>query len=459
MNKNQVNNHELSDKITNILDSLKTSPAFAMSRGGRELFHTNFLAFILEQTSTKSNKNEYGQLVKKSLLSQIFEDKNLPSNVKVFREKLNLDLIIIPIDDFPALSEECNAGNPSVDSKEKQLKIVVIEAKLKSIPTIQQLNNYSNNLEKIVNIDLYEGDGNSKLKIDIAKSKLTIKKSNSNVEPNEEIQYKEIFYDCFLLAPQAFALEDLTQESISKSKWKNLNWNVLFQKLKSVKCNSNDDTATKLSIFIKDYIDSTNDVLKLISLVIEFMEAFIEKDSNLSLSDLCQFAMHDSFKRLKLHDLVGKVAYEFLAKKIHKSLHSKGENLRYKAFLSNSTPGFEIEFFHSGLDNKQEIGIGVQLQGSDYRHFIKRNFSEIKESLTDVAEKYRNWLSDIDDKEKARNFGKGKDKTEYKKFNKDRFLYLSRSVNMNFEELCGAFKRSLEGAENIYKEDDFKKQF
>ena len=211
------------------------------------------------------------------------------------------------------------------------------------------------------------------------------------------------------MAPQAFALEDLTQESISKSKWKNLNWNVLFQKLKSVKCNSNDDTATKLSIFIKDYIDSTNDVLKLISLVIEFMEAFIEKDSNLSFSDLCQFAMHDSFKRLKLHDLVGKVAYEFLAKKIHKSLHFKGENLRYKAFLSNSTPGFEIEFFHSGLDNKQEIGIGVQLQGSDYRHFIKRNFSDIKESLTDVAEKYRNWLSDIDDKEKARNFGKGKD--------------------------------------------------
>ncbi len=39
-----------------------------MSRGGRELFHTNFLAFILEQTSTKSNENEYGQLVKKRKL-------------------------------------------------------------------------------------------------------------------------------------------------------------------------------------------------------------------------------------------------------------------------------------------------------------------------------------------------------------------------------------------------------
>ena len=132
MNKNQVNNQELSKEIIPLLNNLKTSPAFAMSRGGRELFHTNFLAFILEQTTTKSNENEYGQLVKKSLLSQIFEDKNLPSNVKVFREKLNLDLIIIPIDDFPALSEEYDAGNPSADSKEKQLKIVVIEAKLKN---------------------------------------------------------------------------------------------------------------------------------------------------------------------------------------------------------------------------------------------------------------------------------------------------------------------------------------
>lgn len=466
MNKNQLNNQELSVEITQILNNLKTSPAFAMSRGGRELFHTNFLAFILEQTSTKSNENEYGQLVKKSLLTQIFEDKNLPnnvpSNVKVFREKLNLDLIIIPIDDFPALSEECDAGNPSADSKEKQLKIVIIEAKLKSIPTIQQLNNYSKKLEKIVNIDLYEGDDNSKLIIDINKSTLTIKKSNSTFERNEKIQYEKIFYDCFLLAPEAFALEVLTQENNSKSKWRNLNWNVLFQNLESVQSNSNDDTTMKLSIFIKDYIESTNNILELISHVIKFAEKFTDKNSKLLLSTFCQFTMHDSFKRLKLHDLVGKVAYEFLAKKIHKTLHSKGENLRYKAFLSNSTPGFEIEFFHSGLDNKQEIGIGVQLQGSDYRHFIKRNFSDTDRPLIDVAENYRKWLSDTDDKENARNTGKGKDRKGYKKFNKDRFLYLSRFVNMNFEELCGAFKRSLEGAdgaENIYKEDDFKKQF
>lgn len=444
MNKDSQDNFELSETIIKTLGLLKTSPAFAMSRGGRELFHTNFLAFILEQTTTKSNEEEYSQRIKRNLLSQIFSEKYLPINVKVFREKLNLDLIIIPIDDIPVLSDDPNAENLSACTKEKQLQIVVIEAKLKSIPTVQQLVTYSKKLEKVVTIDLYEGDDNSKLIIDIKKSTLTIKNT-------EKIPYKNISYDCFLLAPKAFALPDLAQESKSEYNWSNLNWNNIFQNLDTVQNSFNEDSNQKINIFIEDYIESTNNVLKLISQVIEFTDSFINTESKLS--TLYKFSTHDSFKRLKLHDLVGKVAYEFLAKKIYESLPQKEQNLHFKAFLSNSTPGFEIEFSHSDSDKKQEIGVGVQLQGSDYRHYIKRNFTNADKPLIEIANTYAKWLFDD-----GNNEGKGIGKSEYKKFDINKFLYLSRTVNLNFKELCKVFKHSLAGASCISQDAIFTKQ-
>ena len=47
---NELTKNEKFDekKISDILKNLKESSTFNMSRGGRELFHTNFLAFILD---------------------------------------------------------------------------------------------------------------------------------------------------------------------------------------------------------------------------------------------------------------------------------------------------------------------------------------------------------------------------------------------------------------------------
>ena len=432
MNEDRVVPFKLSEEIIKTLDLLKESPAFAMSRGGRELFHTNFMAFILEQTTIDSNVEEYGQRIKKNLLTQIFGEQNIPKNVKVFREKLNLDLIIIPIDDIPKLFEEQENNSSSSNIIDKELKVVVIEAKLKSIPTTQQLKKYSDTLKGKITIDLYEGDDNSILIINKEKRTLTIK---CGKKITNTYVYNNILYDCFLLAPKAFELQELASESSPKLDWKNLNWNFLFKNLESVWGETNDDSTKKLSIFIQDYIESTNNVLNLISLVIKFTEEFIEAESKISMSSLCQFTMHDSFKRLKLHDLVGKVVYEFLAKTIYDLLPETEHQLSFKAFLSNSTPGFEIEFTHSW--EKDEIGLGVQLQGCDYRHYIKRNFSNEVKSLEACADKYKHWLS-TDNNSGVRNT------PQYKKFNKDRFLYLSRDAcNLNFSQLVAAFKSSL----------------
>ena len=419
MNKDQEEPFKLSEEIIKTLNLLKESPAFAMSRGGRELFHTNFLAFILEQTTTESNVEEYGQRVKNNLLSKIFGGQNLPKNVKVFREKLNLDLIIIPIDDIPKLLEEQENNSSSSNIIEKELKVVVIEAKFKSIPTTQQLKKYSDTLKEKLTIDLYEGEDHSKLIINKKKRTLTIK---CGKEITNTYVYNNILYDCFLLAPKAFELQESDYKSLPKLDWKNLNWNELFKNLKPEWKGSNDDVHKKLSIFIQDYIESTNNVLDLISLVIKLADEFIEKDSKLKLSTLCAFLMHDSFKRLKLHDLVGKVAYEFIGKKVHAPFSLAESNTEQKssvkAFLSNSTPGFEIEYNFS--NNKKEIGVGVQLQGLDYRHYIKRNYIETEKPLKNIADIYKKWLFDYDKEDVAQNAGKNGTET-YKQFDKDNF--------------------------------------
>ena len=163
--------------------------------------------------------------------------------------------------------------------------------------------------------------------------------------------------------------------------------------------------------------------------------------------------MHDSFKKLKLHDLVGKVVYEYIGRKVHDCLGKTEHIPTVKAFLSNSIAGFEIEY--NFTNNKKEIGVGVQLQGTDYRHYIKRNYIETEKPVIDIADEYRDWLLDKD-----QNLGKGKDKEklDYKKFDKDKFLYLSRTVDLNFEELCEIFKHSLDGARTISEKVIFKEQ-
>ena len=62
------------NKVSNLLSKLKESPTFAMSRGGRELFHTNFIAFILdiEDLADETSDNRYAVKVKRKIIESLF---------------------------------------------------------------------------------------------------------------------------------------------------------------------------------------------------------------------------------------------------------------------------------------------------------------------------------------------------------------------------------------------------
>jgi hypothetical protein len=119
---------QIPSEIKRITESLNNNFLFQVSLGSKELFHSNLIAWLLEQ---KNKKGEYEALKifleilhLKVPLNTLIEDE-----VRITREENNIDLII--------------------EWKERgECKYVFIENKMKSIPTEEQLNSYDTKIEK-----------------------------------------------------------------------------------------------------------------------------------------------------------------------------------------------------------------------------------------------------------------------------------------------------------------------
>lgn len=104
------------------LAGLKNNPVFAMSLGSKELFHSNFLAWLLTDETLKDKTKRLRHLLIGSSEQKIFH---------VDREKYNFDLLI------------ANGEETEDELKNKEIKYTVIENKFKSMPRIDQLCEYS----------------------------------------------------------------------------------------------------------------------------------------------------------------------------------------------------------------------------------------------------------------------------------------------------------------------------
>ena len=117
---------ELNLKVNNSLEILKNSALFSMSLGAKELFHSNFIAYLL----SSKNKNLNSA---KNALKQVFFGKIFDGEIVCLREKNNLDLILIR-SNFKDLNQD-------------EISCVVVEIKLKSTPTKKQLDNYDEKIK------------------------------------------------------------------------------------------------------------------------------------------------------------------------------------------------------------------------------------------------------------------------------------------------------------------------
>lgn len=159
------------EQIQNTIKSLKENPVFAMSLGGKELFHSNFLAWLFLEGKSNQNIKKYFGLAGHDIL-------------EVYREKFHMDLIVVSWKDnskekeeytklkqklrdhLSIMDQDSNAEETSETSNseekqnqgeftagevkelEKHIKFLVIENKFKSVPYWKQLDEYSTKIHK-----------------------------------------------------------------------------------------------------------------------------------------------------------------------------------------------------------------------------------------------------------------------------------------------------------------------
>lgn len=117
----------MNEAVEKAIESLKNSPLFALSLSGKELAHSNMWDWLIKQCETEEGKHPFVEVFVKDFYKKGYEYLNQDSETK--REKGNRDLTIgykVP--------------------GEKEAKYVIVENKLKSLPSKEQLKRYQGKL-------------------------------------------------------------------------------------------------------------------------------------------------------------------------------------------------------------------------------------------------------------------------------------------------------------------------
>lgn len=118
--------------MENIIENLKNNFLFQASLGSKELFHSNLIAWILEQEN-ENGEYEALKIFLKTINAKVpLNSLKKENEIKISREENNIDLIIKWKE-----NEEWN--------------FVFIENKIKSIPTSTQLEEYNEKVKKYTN--------------------------------------------------------------------------------------------------------------------------------------------------------------------------------------------------------------------------------------------------------------------------------------------------------------------
>ncbi len=306
----------MSQKYENAVDYLKTSPMFNLSLSSKELFHSNFLYWIYI-----ADKNKF-----RALLEAVgIKTDDWGENWEARREHLNFDLCVI--------------------DKSNEKLFAVIENKVKSIPTAEQLAKYN---EKI---KMKFGDVSAKILLSLTESK---NDESNDVKDWQYVNYEQI---CGTL------LSDDFQSSFSGYQKELINDYAKFVKaLITLTEDWKGDTAEN-NIFLLDYKEreSKDEV--------ENNEYIIHKEGAVNNPDKYRIA-----RELRIHDLYGKYRTAILKEKLAKRLEDKGlleEHLPLKITpqiaYSNSLPILEVMI--EGVGKKAEAFF-ISIQGCQYRHAI-----------------------------------------------------------------------------------------
>lgn len=327
-------------QIQNASDALATNPMFHMSLASKELFHSNFLYWLWI-----SDAKAFLKLLDNLSDCEDFSKMD-PKQIEVKREYQHFDLCVV------------EKGNP-------HNVLLLIENKVKSIPYIEQLEQYTAQLN-----DFSEKSYN----------KLSRKvKAQTSYDKNK--QYKKVLLTLMQNIPD--------EEKIKQDGWSIKNYEHLVTSIKSYsKHTTNINEDEKLFIkYYQEFIEQLN------SLVQGWSDTFKIGNSVLLNENLYKVA-----NELRLHDLYGKLYYSWIACELNtrlknaqllggwgknndKSISAKAEYTKVQPMITIAIP--EV---YKGAE------FCIQIQGNHYRHAIARpneTFESVKgefENKKDVCD-------------------------------------------------------------------------
>ena len=271
------------EDIKNCVESLKKSPLYNLSMANKELFHSNFLAWFGNQY-----KNEFKDLMNKLLGTEVLKDNNF----SIEREYKHFDICV------------------KVNGNE----IILIENKVKSVPTSEQLEGYMN-----------------------------------------EVKYKKCK---FILLTMTQELQDLS---------KAVGWTVITSKDLSEKMPDrlNDCYHSSLLKDYRDYVNNLQDIIE----IYDKEKNYNSKPEDNRLKD--ELGIHDICGKRKAQTLYKKLCEACKNKNINivSDINNLSDNNIYIGWgYTNSTPLIEVKFKPS--KDVSDVVI-IQIQGKQYRHAVE----------------------------------------------------------------------------------------
>lgn len=297
---------------------LQKSLIYQMSLGSKELFHSNVWAYLLE--------NDIGFL--KVFLPNFEFDEYLQNGFQVYREKENRDIIIY------------------LENKNGNRTHITIENKIKSLPRIEQLEDYTKDVEgHAFQEGILTGIGENIIDFSI----------------NEKL----------------------------KGKWIYVDYKAISERFRTIATNSKSEVIRQNLHIINEYCDVINAINSCIN---HYLTCSLDK-LDYSCKELYALRIADVYKKLKGSNFISfvnehRTEIEFYC--------PENYELRIGSSFHNGKATLEIRFCNYKDKNVKCSVMGVQLEGNQFRIVAQKDiFDQTKVKADDLYELFKDsWFDD-----------------------------------------------------------------
>lgn len=404
-------NRSVAARCSANIEALKKSATFAMSLGAKELFHTNFLAFLLESEDPELEQLRRG--LRDALKFPVENDER--STCAVWREKKHMDLILVPL-----LRAPDEAGELVLNSKRAH----IVEAKLKSVPTSEQLRRYDTALDEGFQLTLES---------DTRPQTIWLGPKNKKKEPGQVITKT-------LLS---------TSNHEVQSGWTPTIWAEVST---AIATNLPLNDPSELSTILGDYSKSLGQLVAVVDAASTRAEELLE--TNAPFAQLLSETEDPQFSRIRLKDLVSKVMYDRWLRDETGKL--KDEEALREAYVvyTHSIPGIGLEYEIPTSNKDNPLRIGVQIQGAEFRHYLAAvDDTSNLQAIAASEPLWTEWLhtSTSLGKLSGKRSQRPDDTTDLRAYNKKRFVFRCIPIadQATLKDVSQALQESLRLAREI----------